>query len=116
MPARLYPADGGSIGLRFARLKLLESICALRGFGPPTENLLAVNSRSPSFKFALAISSSSVQVPFALSVIAVPAGLLDTSECAAEYGVRFAVKSVLIANAIFASEPCTVPAIEIGSG
>src|SRR6266852_6153284 len=101
MPARLYPADGGIIGLRFVRLKLLESICALRGFGPPTENLLAVNSRSPSFRFALAISSWSLHVPFALSVIAVPAGLSKNPE----YAIRSAVKSELIANAIFASEP-----------
>src|SRR6267154_6698759 len=109
MPARPYPADDGNVCARLARLKLFESICALSGLGPPTENLLAVNSRSPSFRLALAISSWSVQVPFALSVIPVPADLLNNSE----YVIRSAVKSLLIANAIFASEPWTVPAIEI---
>ena len=82
------------IGLRLARLKLFESICALKGCGPPPENLLAVNSRSDSFKFTLAISSCSAQMPLAFTVIAVPAGLLNS----AAYATRSPLRSVLERN------------------
>ena len=88
------------------------SICAFSGCAPPPENLLAVKSRSESFRLTLAISRLSPQVPFAFTVIAVPAGLLT----AFAYATRSAVRSVLTRNRELADRAARRPAHRYGIG